>query len=702
MKGIWLIVVGMISSSLYGVIGDDPDAFLKELQARLAKQGNPWVAGKTSVSHLSWAEKQNKWGGMEEPITKGYVGDPYVRKSKDSPKDEMDWRNYNGHNWMTSVKDQGTTNACWAFAWVAAQEARWKFVNNQPSAEHNLSEQFCVSCNPYGYTCTYGGSINMVSWVQSTGIPDEACFPWIYYSYPQCERPCTDRCSDWATRAEKITNGGFSSSISVATAKDWLMDGPIAGAINQTKEDIFYYKGGNYEPIMGRTLQPNHGVCIVGWNTSNYWIYKNSWGPGWGSGGYGTINYLYWGAWMDPISNTTPPAIWTTPRLDFSFGGKAYSSQSYSNSAKMTNESQSDELNYILMSGERILGPSEIVTVDTKIGEDTIKYDGAGRMFGWYGPSYWGVRFTPLASCNVVAAVVARYTRSARTDSLIVRDDAGGTPGSVVAGIPYNTLANDTAKWYRQNLPTPYSESNDFWLTYYAVTDSAYATQSYFLSDSTATGHGARSYYYTTTWNNMSSYGVDFVIRAIVTYGGGFAGSGTIWVKNTGGGELTISNVSNMFGSPWIASIEPTVFSVMGGDSAGVTVSIDTTGLTHGETYSDTIVVVSNAGTNKVPVTIIVVGVEEGSRQQGSSVFKVGVNPLAENRIKISYTLPSMCRVKITLCDIAGREVAKIVDEYQEGAKEVEWDTNQLPSGIYFCHFTTANAHSVKKVVLIR
>ncbi len=452
-----------------------------------------------------------------------------------------------------------------------------------------------------------------------------------------------------------------------------LANGPIGIAI-QAKEDFFYYLGGNYTPIMGDNLTDagsaklNHAVCLAGYRDSDSkWIFKNSWGTGWGDQGYGYIAYggeggsggPSWPTYMNPVGeDTTPPAIWTTPRLDFTFvSGKAYASQAYSNSGKMTNEPQSGELNYILLPNERILEPSMIVAAKSE--EDTIKYDDADvtyGWYGWYGVEYWGVRFTPPAECDVIAGLVARYTKTARTDTLIVRDDASGTPGNVVAAIPYNTVGNDDAtQWYRQNLSTPYSESNDFWLTYYAVTDTATATTSYFISDSTnaGSGRGERSYYYTTTWNNMISYGVDFVIRAIVTYGGGYAGLGTIWVKNIGGGELITSNVSKMLGSTWIAYIEPTAFSVFGGDSVGVTVAIDTTGLAHGVPYSDTIVVVSNAGTKNVPVTIICVGVEEETQQSSASMFKVAVNPLAENRIKISYSLPFWCCVKITLRDIA-------------------------------------------------
>ena len=59
-------------------------------------------------------------------------------------------------------------------------------------------------------------------------------------------------------------------------------------------EDLFYYTGGIYEPVWTSEEfgQADHCVTLVGYDdTGGYWIIKNSWGPGWGEGGYGGVYY---------------------------------------------------------------------------------------------------------------------------------------------------------------------------------------------------------------------------------------------------------------------------------------------------------------------------------------------------------------------------------------------------------------------------
>jgi C1A family cysteine protease len=63
--------------------------------------------------------------------------------------------------------------------------------------------------------------------------------------------------------------------------------GPVAVAMHTSK--LFYsYKSGIYNEA-NCPINVTHAVLIVGYGTENgvdYWIVKNSWGPGWGESGY--------------------------------------------------------------------------------------------------------------------------------------------------------------------------------------------------------------------------------------------------------------------------------------------------------------------------------------------------------------------------------------------------------------------------------
>jgi hypothetical protein len=87
-----------------------------------------------------------------------------------------------------------------------------------------------------------------------------------------------------------------------------LVDGPVA--IGIPCFDSIFYPGTNgliEYPRDPDTIYGGHAICAVGYNDSMKGVggvikIKNSWGRGWGSGGYGFLPYQYivdflWDAW---------------------------------------------------------------------------------------------------------------------------------------------------------------------------------------------------------------------------------------------------------------------------------------------------------------------------------------------------------------------------------------------------------------------
>lgn len=192
--------------------------------------------------------------------------------SSGSIPSSFDWRNKDGKNWMTPVKDQGACGSCWAFGTLGAIEAKFNIDNNNPLLLYDLSEQDLVSCSGGG-DCAGGNSFLALEYINSTGIVDESCF-----RYSANNAKCS-RCADWQNRTAKIRGYNVVYGDTNELKAALMAYGPMVAAIDAY--DIGYPR-----------IYAWHMVTLVGWNDAGgYWIVKNSWGTGWQDKGYGKMPY---------------------------------------------------------------------------------------------------------------------------------------------------------------------------------------------------------------------------------------------------------------------------------------------------------------------------------------------------------------------------------------------------------------------------
>ena len=86
----------------------------------------------------------------------------------------LDWRNANGVNYVTPVKNQGSCGSCLAFAVTAALESQHMITSTGMPLD--LSEQILVSCSGAG-SCSGGSPGSASNYIKTTGLPLESAFP---------------------------------------------------------------------------------------------------------------------------------------------------------------------------------------------------------------------------------------------------------------------------------------------------------------------------------------------------------------------------------------------------------------------------------------------------------------------------------------------------------------------------------------------
>ena len=198
---------------------------------------------------------------------------------------EFDWRNYQGQDWMTSVKNQDGCGSCWAFAAVGAVEAAHNISTANPNLDLDLSEQYLVSeCFGYG-DCTSGSTYMALYHIRDQGIPDEACVPYVAQ-----ETACT-LCPDASSRLTFVDEVELLPVDQQIIKEQLYLGGPLTTIMGIGAASDGYFDQNNVFRC-NNDNNADHVVVLVGYNKSaGYWIVKNSWGNTWNGDGYFKVGY---------------------------------------------------------------------------------------------------------------------------------------------------------------------------------------------------------------------------------------------------------------------------------------------------------------------------------------------------------------------------------------------------------------------------
>jgi C1A family cysteine protease len=227
---------------------------------------NTWEAGINEFSDLSPEEfNQIYLTGLE--VDQDLPVEPEEVDMSNVPND-IDWRSQGAVN---PVKNQGQCGSCWAFSATGTMEG---FTKVKGGSLPNLSEQQLVDCagSAGNHGCSGGWPSSAIKWVASNG---GSC---AQQAYPYTGRDGT--CKKGCAPVAKVS--GARSGAGEASLASNLGSMPISIALDASG-GFQSYKSGVFSGPCGTQL--NHAVLAVGFN-AQYWIVKNSWGSGWGSGGY--------------------------------------------------------------------------------------------------------------------------------------------------------------------------------------------------------------------------------------------------------------------------------------------------------------------------------------------------------------------------------------------------------------------------------
>ncbi|HEC72650.1 MAG TPA: hypothetical protein ENI36_03500 [Thermoplasmatales archaeon] len=195
------------------------------------------------------------------------------------------WRDINGTDYTTPVKNQAPAPTCEAYGLCAALETKMQYKLKE-LYEPDLSETHLYFYAGGTYKAGYVNIVDAANYLINYGVPDEGCYPDPHRAYDYQ----FESLPGWENRTVKITEWGWVDHDENSIKTALIEHGPLVICVRFWK-DFYYYHGGVYKHRWGR-IAGGHVMTMVGYDDNEKcWIVKNSWGSQWGDNGWVKISY---------------------------------------------------------------------------------------------------------------------------------------------------------------------------------------------------------------------------------------------------------------------------------------------------------------------------------------------------------------------------------------------------------------------------
>jgi C1A family cysteine protease len=269
----------------------------RALRSALEESDADWVPGPTTVSAMTEDQREVLLGvplpddfdeqAAEEATEAAAATARAATADSIGAPAAFDLRNVNGANYSTEVRNQLSCGSCVAFGTVATMEGVARFTTGRPTLPVDLSEAHLFFCHgpATGASCSNGWWPDRAcNAARDHGVTFENYFP-----YTPAQQACAVN-ADWPNHMAKINSWQYLNN-NPAGMKQYISTYGSVIACMVVYQDFFSYVSGKYVHVSGG-VAGGHCVSLIGYDDADgCWIGKNSWGTGWGQGGYFKIAY---------------------------------------------------------------------------------------------------------------------------------------------------------------------------------------------------------------------------------------------------------------------------------------------------------------------------------------------------------------------------------------------------------------------------